>query len=322
MDLSIIIPTYNRASTLRATLDGLDVQETSVACEIIVVDDGSTDSTADITDSFRRKSKLPVSYYFQPNRKQGAARNLGARFAEGEWLLFLGDDIVPGPELLKQHLDKHREKPYYADGSPVPRVVIGYTAWPSEWKKTRFLEFIGEQGWQFGFSLIQDFDDVPFNFFYTSNLSMPRKLFQDSGGFDEDFTVYGWEDIELSLRLREMGIRIVFQPGAKAFHYHPTNLFSFAERQRQVGLSACCLLEKHPELGDFLGVNRMPCYSLRRRLQMALLFQACRLTEKTDWPDLSRYYPDLLSYWYLRGVLEGFSAKSSDFYRRELKRGK
>ena len=56
--------------------------------------------------------------------------------------------------------------------------MIGYTTWPEEWKKTRFLEFIGEQGWQFGFSLIEDFENVPFNFFYTSNLSMPRKLFR------------------------------------------------------------------------------------------------------------------------------------------------
>ena len=119
-----------------------------------------------------------------------------------------------------------------------------------------------------------------------------------------------------------MGIRIIFQPWAKAFHYHPTTLSSFAERQRQVGLSACCLLEKHPELGDFLGVNKMPFYNLRRRLQMFILFQACRLTEQMNWPNLSHYYPDLLSYWYIKGVLEGFSAKSSEFYRRELESGK
>jgi glycosyltransferase involved in cell wall biosynthesis len=321
MDLSVIIPTYNRAPMLQATLEGLAHQETKASWEIIVVDDGSTDTTADIADSFRRNSGIPLSYYFQTNRKQGAARNLGSKFAVGDCLLFLGDDIVPGPYLVEEHLAKHREN-LTADGLPVPRVVIGYTTWPPEWKKTRFLEFIGEKGWQFGFSLIEDFENVPFNFFYTSNLSMPRKLFLDTGGFDEDFTVYGWEDIELSLRLKAMGIKIVYQPRAKAFHYHPTTLVSFAERQRQVGISACCLLEKHPELGDFLGVNKMPGYSLSSRIQMAILFQACRLTEKWNRPDLSRYYPDLLTYWYINGVLEGFSAKSEDFYKKELARGK
>ncbi len=306
---------------LQATLEGLALQDTGASWEIVVVDDGSTDTTADITASFRIKSGIPVSYYFQTNRKQGAARNLGARFARGEWILFLGDDIVPGPALVEEHLAKQREN-LSPGGSTVPRVVIGYTTWPPEWKKTRFLQFIGEKGWQFGFSLIEDFDNVPFNFFYTSNLSMPRKLFLEAGGFDEDFTVYGWEDIELSLRLREMGTRIVYQPRAEAFHYHPTTLASFAERQRQVGLSACCLLEKHPELGDFLGVNKMPGYSLFSRVQMALLFQACRLTERLERPDLSRYYPDLLSYWYINGLLEGFAAKSADFCKRELARGK
>ncbi len=321
MDLSVIIPTYNRAEILGETLSALESQKTDAGFEVIIVDDGSTDNTADIAFSCRSRSRVPVSYYYQPNRKQGAARNLGARFAEGEFLLFLGDDIVPGPDLVQKHLEKQREsRP--GRGDTEPRVVIGYTAWPEEWKKTRFLEFIGEQGWQFGFSLIKDHDDVPFNFFYTSNLSMPAGLFRDSGGFDEDFTVYGWEDIELSLRLREMGTRMVFQPEAGAFHHHPTNLASFAERQHQVGLSACCLLEKHPETADFLGVNRMPRRSIRRKLQMAVIFQACRLTEKMNRPDLSRFYPDLLSYWYLKGVVTGFEGKRSAFYRKELSRGK
>jgi len=319
MDISVIIPTYNRAETLAETLNALEAQETDSRFEIIVVDDGSTDGTAELSASFQSNSRHPFSYYYQPNRKQGAARNLGARFADGSWLIFLGDDIVPAPDFVKQHLGRQRE--LLSDGDPESApVVIGYTSWPPEWKKTRFLEFIGEKGWQFGFSLIEDSNDVPFNFFYTSNLSMSRRLFLRSGGFDEDFTVYGWEDIELSLRLKEMGIRIVFNPRARAFHYHPTNLESFAERQHQVGLSACCLLEKHPEMGEFLGVNRMPRQTIRRRLQMGLLFQACRLTENRQWPDLSRYYPDLLSYWYIRGIVEGFNEKSSEFYRRELNR--
>ena len=226
MDLSIIIPTFNRAPILRKTLEALESQVTEASFEIIVVDDGSSDGTAETAAAFRRKSAIPLSYYFQPNRKQGAARNLGARFASGDWLLFLGDDIVPGPDLVRMHMERHGR----ALTEDAPLVVLGYTAWPPEWKKTRFLEFIGEQGWQFGFSLIEDHDDVPFNFFYTSNLSLSSTLFSESGGFDEDFTVYGWEDIELSLRLKELGSRLVYQPGAAAYHYHPTNLSSFSRR--------------------------------------------------------------------------------------------
>jgi len=271
MVASIIIPTYNRAPELERTLKGLEQQETEDCFEVIVVDDGSTDNTASLVNTFRSKTELTVSYYYQPNRKQGAARNLGARFAEGEYLLFLGDDIVPGHHLVQKHLERHQapeSKELAASGKAEELVVIGYTVWPEEWEKTRFLEFIGEKGWQFGFSLIEDHDDVPFNYFYTSNLSLPRKLFLASGGFDEDFDAYGWEDIELSLRLRKMGSRMVFQPEARAFHYHSTDLSSFARRQHQVGLSACRLLEKHPEMGDFLGVDPMPRYKLRKRLQL------------------------------------------------------
>ncbi len=305
MDFSVIIPTYNRDQVLGLTLEALAAQEfpagpevSRTGWEVVVIDDGSTDSTRQLVETAALSYPVPLKYLFQQNRKQGAARNLGVCHARGEYLLFLGDDIVPGPGFLGEHRKSH------AQGDPL-LAAIGYTGWPEHFRRTPFLKYIGEQGWQFGFSLIQDPEDLPFNFFYTSNLSIPRDLFLDSGGFDESFQEYGWEDMELGLRLKKSGMRLVYNARAAACHHHRINLASFARRQRQVGCTAWIFYERHPEMAEFLNVERVPQYSLSRHLTMWALTRLCSLTENLAWPDMSSFYPDLMSYHYNRGISEG-----------------
>jgi glycosyltransferase involved in cell wall biosynthesis len=85
--ISVIIPAYNRELYLAETINSV-LSQTYRPIEIIVVDDGSTDSTADVV---RRFSGV-VRYFFQPNSGCGAALNTGAQKAEGEYLSFLGSD--------------------------------------------------------------------------------------------------------------------------------------------------------------------------------------------------------------------------------------
>ncbi len=300
MRISVVIPTFNRSATLVRTLSGLANQSLNHdAYEVLVVDDGSTDQTARSVAGLQERFPVPLHYLYQPNRKQGAARNLGARSAAGMRLVFLGDDIVPTRDFLLEHERAHGQ------GSADPnRAVIGYTTWPPSFRRTRFLDYIGEQGWQFGFSLIEDPSDVPFNFLYTSNLSLSREFFFEAGGFDEGFRQYGWEDIELSLRLKKLGMRLVYAREAKAYHFHPVSMSDFAERQRQVGRSAWKLYERHPEMASFLSIDHIPDYTRRHHFRMRLLAWACRLTENLAWPNLSRYYPDLVTYYYIQGLIE------------------
>ena len=308
MRVSVVIPTYNRSRILVRTLEALGRQTlieeseadsgSGVSYEVIVVDDGSTDDTAERVHGISAGYPVPLIYLHQENRKQGAARNLGAGQAKGDWLVFLGDDTVPERNFLAEHL-----KARAADTDRV--VVIGYTPWAREYPRTRFMEYVGEEGWQFGFSLIEDKEDVPFNFFYTSNLSISREFFRESAGFDEDFGEYGWEDIELGWRLHGMGMRLIYHPAAVAYHHHPTSVRGFVRRQRRVGASAWNFYRKHPEMADFLNVDRLPRYRLRDRIRMELLTWVCAWTEKQGWPDLSSFYPDLMSYHYNLGMLLG-----------------
>ncbi len=303
MEFSVVIPTFNRSGTLALTLAALAAQEFGTdspeasGFEVIVVDDGSSDDTAAVVARISKGFPVPLQYLYQDNRKQGAARNLGAQRATGSYLVFLGDDTVPRRDFLAEHRLSHRN----ADPKTA---VIGYTPWADDSSKSRFMEYIGEKGWQFGFSLIEDPQRVPFNFFYTSNLSLSRALFLASGGFDEEFQEYGWEDTELSLRLHGLGMRIVYNRRAVADHHHPTSVASFVRRQRKVGYSAWTFYRKHPEMASFLNVHRVPRYGWSERLRMAVLTRLCCWTERMRWPDLSGYYPDLMSYHYNRGILD------------------
>lgn len=304
MQFSVVIPTYNRASILEKTLQALSRQSVisrresgTVWFEVLVADDGSADETPDMVRRLAGDYPVPLRYFRQPNRKQGAARNLGAQKARGSHLIFLGDDTVPIPAFVQEH------SRFQSPADP-RKVAIGYTPWAPDLPRTRFMEYVGERGWQFGFSLIRDPEDVPFNFFYTSNLCLSRSFFWEAGGFDEDFREYGWEDIELSWRLNKRGMRLVYNPRAVAHHYHPTTLASFIRRQRKVGFSAWLFYQKHPEMADFLNVLRVPRYTRLDRLKMGLLAGLCRLTETAQWPDLSRYYPDLMTYYYNLGIIQ------------------
>ena len=93
--ISIIIPAYNKEGSIQETLDSI-YKQTYKKYEIIVVDDGSTDRTADIV-----KSNNNIIYYYQENAGQGAARNVGINNAKGEFIVFLDADDYWENEFLE-----------------------------------------------------------------------------------------------------------------------------------------------------------------------------------------------------------------------------
>ncbi len=248
--LSIIIPTCNRSKILKKVLDSLEQQSVDQHCfEVLIVDDGSQDDTAAMLENFSTSSRLRIRYFFQENKKQGAARNLAIKNVQMPLLLFIGDDIVPDRCFLESHLKFHD-----ALENPEQSCVIGYTTWPHDIRVTPFMQYIGEFGDQFGYSLIQGRGPLPFNFYYTSNLLVPAAaLNQLDYCFDEDFDVYGWEDIEFGFRLEKAGVQLFYNPESIARHHHPVDVTSFCRRQENVGRASNIFIGKHPELAGFLG---------------------------------------------------------------------
>ena len=261
---SVVIPTYRRPEVLLRVLEGLARQTDPPSFEVVVIDDGSGDGTAARLGAYRPSH--PFRFATQANSGPAAARNAGVRLARGSTILFLGDDTVPEPPLLAVHAAAHAER------RPYPVAVLGYTTWPADRRVSPFLTQINEYGLQFGYRLIQDPESVPFNFFYTSNISLPRSLLLDAGLFDTTFPHAAWEDIEMAYRLTGAGMRIVYRPAAVARHYHDITFASFRKRQEKSGQAAAIFYAKHPELGDFLGVPQ------------AILFKNGGMLDGRWWP--------------------------------------
>ncbi|MEM1202367.1 MAG: glycosyltransferase [Acidobacteriota bacterium] len=296
-EYSVIVPTYNRLDVLPEVLAALEVQVGAPEFEVLVIDDGSTDGTWDWLEG--REFKVPVIRHHQENAGPAAARNWGVTRASGARVAFLGDDTVPSKGWLRAHDDAVRARP------EVERLaVIGYTGWHPRMRLTPFLRYINEFGLQFGYALIDDPENVPFNFLYTSNLSLPRRCVVEEP-FDLGFPYPAWEDIELSYRLEKRGLRLVYEPSAVVAHDHPTHLDRFMGRQEKAGYSAVVFYRLHPELGPFLGLGpegpQAPPSARRQRWleRLARLLQPTPLETPRLWEEILRWY-------YIQGLHRGW----------------
>lgn len=297
---SVVIPTYERPQTLFWVLDALAAQREPPDFEVLVVDDGSADRTPELLARYR--PSYPFRFLSQKNAGPAAARNRGIREARGRLILFLGDDTVPEPPFLSVHARAHRER-----GSD--RVaVLGYTTWPEDRRVTPFLHHINEYGLQFGYGLIEDPESVPFNFFYTSNISLPRALLEEAELFDTTFPHAAWEDIEIAYRLTRRGLRILYRPEAVARHHHDISFASFRRRQVSSGESAAVFYEKHPELADFLGVRQARAFSEGEPVAGRLRAFWAGLAERWELPGGRRAVERVLRDDYLRGLRRGLEA--------------
>jgi glycosyltransferase involved in cell wall biosynthesis len=298
---SVVIPTFNRLDGLRQVVAAVAAQllpePVAARPEILVVDDGSSDGTSGWLQ--RQASRGTLRALQQDHAGPARARNLGARAATGDVVLFLGDDTVPQPGWLAAHLEEHR---LFSDQGPI--AVVGYTSFPPE-HDTPFLRFINEFGAQFGYQLIERSLDVPFKFFYTSNISLPRRELVDRGGFREDFPAAAWEDIEFAYRACTDGLRLQYQPRARVLHHHRIQPWTFCRRQRTSGLSAAIFSRLHPELAEFLGVGRLARLPALGGLHVRALCALITLSDAIRMTLPHRIYQRFVDLCYLRGLAAG-----------------
>lgn len=293
---SLVIPTYNRLDMIVRVLDALDAQVAAPPFETIVIDDGSTDGTAAALS--QRKG---ITFRTQPNGGPGRARNQGVSLANGKFVVFIGDDTVPEPHFLAEHARVHDQ----SNDDPLV-ACLGYTGWPRGEHVTAFMDYINDYGLQFGYKLIEHGAVVPYNFFYTSNISIDRQLLA-THPFDTTFPSAAWEDIELAYRLHAHGMKIHYNAGAVTRHHHPMTIDSFARRQYTVGKSGAIFYRKHPELGHMLGVHELETRILADEARLAKLRRRARLGERFRFLARNKVFETLMREHYLRGLKEGLA---------------
>jgi len=288
MDITVIIPTHNRSELLRRTLQGFHEQSSSeLEWELIVVSDGSTDSTDQIVMDF--ESHLPLKYFRQQKSGVSCARNLGLREAQSPIVLFLDDDVIPGPHLISEHVRFHTEQPR------LESVLLGYVTWFAEVACTPFMHWYGEFGGLFGYSLLKDDQQGDPRYLYTCNVSFKTEFLRRNNGFNESLSVL--EDHELGYRLKKDGMKMYFRRVALGYH---NQSFTFAQACRRLerysgGLPAFCLTEA----GQVMVRRRARLgYSLA---EMAIRIVAPLLSLLLPLMDSSIRFPNAtyrLFYWY------------------------
>jgi glycosyltransferase involved in cell wall biosynthesis len=229
--LSVVLATYNRADTLRRTLEHLAAQDLDPGrFEVIVVDDGSPDATREVTEAFARTAPYALTYLHHENRGPGYTQNRGLRAAKAPIALLMADDIWLGRTALRAHLEAH------ARSAAQEIAVLGKVLQSPECNQTAFL-----RRWDpFGLQDLRGVQKLPFFMFWVCNISVKTRFLLDHGMFREKSGPGGHHthhDTELGYRLRRHGLRILFSEEALGYHYHPATLDQTIGQYYQRGLN-------------------------------------------------------------------------------------
>ncbi|MBO0702261.1 MAG: glycosyltransferase [Candidatus Dormibacteraeota bacterium] len=207
LSISVVIPTHQRPESLLRVLDALSHQEDVDLrrVELVVICDGINDPGFDAV----QRGWYPMRLQLAQQEQQGpaAARNHGIALSTGQLVVFLDDDVVPGPRLLGVHARAHEDdETLVAIGPLLPPPGHG-TPWV-QWEGRTVAE-------QYAAMARGDWEVSPRQF-YTGNASVRRIHLVKAFGFDVTFP--RGEDVELAFRLRDRGLHFAFLPDATAEH--------------------------------------------------------------------------------------------------------
>lgn len=248
MRVSFVVPTYRRPHALSLTLAALVALDYPASdYEVLVVDDGSGDTTSDVVATFAG-GEPRVVYLPQLNAGAATARNHGASEASGELLIFLDDDIVVPPDHVHAHLaarSAHGDCLVNGSGSISPAVSAVLA-------QTPFGRFRMDLDRRVQAALAKDpLGDGRMRPHHISaqNLSISKSLFHALGGFDQSFPYAGREDSDFGLRAQTAGCALVYDPGIKYAHNDQhTTLDQMGGRLRRDAVTFVFLVTKHPEI--------------------------------------------------------------------------
>jgi glycosyltransferase involved in cell wall biosynthesis len=225
--VSVVVCTYNGSRTLRVCLRSLQ-KLNYPDYEVIVVDDGSTDTVPEVAKAFAQ-----VRYIRQDNQGLSVARNTGLAAATGELVAYTDDDcradedwlyylVVDLVESEFQAMGGHNFLPI--DDSPVAAVVMASPGGPTHVMLTE-----------------REAEHIP-----GCNMIFRRAALEAIGGFDPVYRKAG-DDVDVCWRLQQAGYRIGFNPAGFVWHYRRSTVRAYLKQQAGYGEAESLLLRKHPD---------------------------------------------------------------------------
>lgn len=288
-EISVVVPTYNRLDTLAHVIPTLLAQDLPQSSfEVLVCDSNSNDGTAEYLASVHAEHPnirhLPGAY-----TGRAMARNAGIDAAQSEVVLFNDSDILASPDLLSLHLRHHRERNDVA--------VVGLEV---QVKDLEDYAYKREHADARGSLHKPTRKTLPWLYFLTGNASVRRADLLRVGKFDEDFTGYGHEDLELGYRLQRAGITILYDPSAINYHCQDIPHDDQKEKMKLAGRSTVRFYRKHPDFNVQLNLGMTPVslglHSMLTNIPALLGFFDSRA-------ETSKFARDLVQqYYYVSGI--------------------
>jgi glycosyltransferase involved in cell wall biosynthesis len=271
---SVVIPTYNRQPILEKCLKALENQHlsnTSVVTgyEIVLVDDGSTDGTLAWLQA--HSAEFPhVRLLTQDHQGPAAARNLGVESSGGDTIIFIDSDLVVTPNFLQAHADALTQGQVENESNRV------FT----------YGQVINTCNFDNPTAEPYKLTDFSAAYFATGNVAIARHWLLQAGLFDTRFQLYGWEDLELGVRLKQLGLKLIKCPAAVGYHWHPPfaleQIPNLIDKEIQRGRMGVLFYQKHP----IWEVRMMIQMTWLHRLLWGILSLSGHLNERTLAPFL------------------------------------
>ena len=227
--ISIVIPVYNGAGTITAAMQGVMKQYHSAPKEIIVVDDGSADQTAELVKKFN-----DVIYVHQINSGPASARNTGFRKSKGELVFFTDSDCIPQLDWIEKML------PHFQD--PTIGVVAGSYGIANA--KSRLADCIYREIIYRHHTRMPDFPKS----FGSYNFCIRRNLMERLGGFNTSYRYASGEDNDLSYKVLDFGYKIYFERNSIVTHYFPEHFTKYLAEQYRHGFWRVKMYQDFPAM--------------------------------------------------------------------------
>jgi GT2 family glycosyltransferase len=301
-DVTVIVPTHDRASLLKQHLGALGGQSFARrSTEWIVVCDGCGDDSADVAHAAGADQVIEL-----PGEGAAAARNAGLDAATSRFVLFLDDDIIPGPGWVKALVEDNRP-------GEAKVLHMGYCPFAPSAIQT-YLDRRNAAWYEAKLRSLSDPDHAwQFTDFFGGNFGAARDDLRKIGGFDVRFRLF--EDAELGFRALNAGWTIRFVPSARAEHHAHRAVSEYGRQAFRSGEVDVLFASVHPEVRNSLrlGIRRPPLkhalgsvwrgMAIRSALGLRLVERAVQLGEVLRLhPVLDLFYPLIWDGEYWRGV--------------------
>lgn len=293
-DITVIIATRNRASSLIETLEDLAKQETggTFAYEVIVADNGSSDDTKKVVEASQKLFSMMLRYVYEAQAGKAYALNAAIAQVKSPFIAFTDDDCRMEKNWLALIVKTFKEQKTDGVGGPSKPLILGKRP---DWLSDRLVKQLGYI--DYGLETFTVRDPVK-HVFIGTNHAYRRELFERLGGFDVN-RIGNSEDVEFFQRVAKAGGKLVYVPEISVLHKLEAERWTRKAMAARFGRQGRAAAFGIQEKGGYRGLCRVPLWAVRLYIELHFEALICWLSGKKD---------EALWHWFRRHIYGGMIA--------------